>query len=1017
MTSPSTRCSAATPPWGEELPLVGRRGDRDALRLLLDDALDGRGHTLFMTGESGIGKSRLLAELVREAGARHMLVASGRAYSVEAAVPYGALADALTAPLRALESGTLAVLARGTEADIRTVVPGLAGTTTGARQSSAIDTDGKTRLFWNVAQFLTRLSARQPMLLLVDNAHWSDPSSLELLHFLARQIQHARVLLVLTHVDNGPEINTGLRAVERSLLASREATSRVIEPLTPHDLGQLLQRVFSLRSDEARPHADALFAHTRGNPFFVEQTLKALITDGRIHRSDDGWVVENANPSTLPATVREAVRARLEPLGADARRVMEIASITQNRASLELLDRVAALPPDDFVNAMEDLCHRRVLVELRTEGAVHYEFAHPILQSTVSGDLSAARERALHAAVAAALETIHGESSVEHAGEIAQHLLRGNVLGADARALHYLAAAGRDALARRADQEAARWLSEALSIAERTHDRERCANLLEELGTARQRLGDSGGAIDVWVRALSLADAANDEEARARLLYHLGQEAARAGDARQALRWLEQAEIIASSVSRPYLVVRVRLSRAKTLQALGRHDEATATVRETLPLAESLHDAPLLARVHQTALQLYAWTGPASTARRHGAEALRLAEASGDGEVAWVTHWSLAMLEGFTGRADGVARHLREASRLADELSSPVLQAMTAEIRIEHASAVGRWSEGVTLAERTIPIARAVAPQSLLPRLLVWTGLIVLARDETERARALFEEAWQLSGAEHAANSTGTSSLDRTNVHNVILAHTGMGAYHLSRGAWARAKEYGERGLALADQFGYVAWAIHRLLPIVLEAGLYLQQFDEVEILTARLRDQSNALGHRLGLAWAKAADALVARLKYHSPDASAQLLAAADELDAVPFVFHGARLRRNAAQLLEADGDVTSAVRELRRAHDVFARLGAEFELRGTRSQLRSLGVRLPPRSTVQGAGALTGRELEIARAVARRLTNKEIGTTLDISARTVSTHLSNIFEKLGVDSRGALADRVRDDPLLGAS
>jgi DNA-binding NarL/FixJ family response regulator len=80
----------------------------------------------------------------------------------------------------------------------------------------------------------------------------------------------------------------------------------------------------------------------------------------------------------------------------------------------------------------------------------------------------------------------------------------------------------------------------------------------------------------------------------------------------------------------------------------------------------------------------------------------------------------------------------------------------------------------------------------------------------------------------------------------------------------------------------------------------------------------------------------------------------------------------------------------------------------------LRSLGVRLPPRTAVTGAGALTGRELEIARAVANRLSNKEIGAMLEISARTVSTHLSNIFQKLGIDSRGALADRVRDDPLL---
>jgi DNA-binding NarL/FixJ family response regulator len=374
----------------------------------------------------------------------------------------------------------------------------------------------------------------------------------------------------------------------------------------------------------------------------------------------------------------------------------------------------------------------------------------------------------------------------------------------------------------------------------------------------------------------------------------------------------------------------------------------------------------------------------------------------------------MGMFAGFTGYAASAARHQREAARLAEALASPLLEAMTAEVTIEHASGVGRWDEGIALAERVIPVARAVAPQSLLPRLLVWTGLMVLARDETERARALFEEAWRLSNAERVAEGDGTSGAELANVHNAILAHTGMGSYWLSRGAWQHALTYGERGLAIADRHGYVAWAIHRLIPLVMEAGLWLQEFDRVEELSARLRAESETLGHRLGLAWAKAADALIARLKYHRPDAAQRILEAADDLDAVPFVFHAARLRRNAAQLLEADGDVATATRELRRAHDVFARLGAELELRETRSQLRSLGVRLPPRSTSEGAGALTGRELEIARAVADRLTNKEIGQRLDISARTVSTHLSSIFQKLGVDSRGALADRVRDDPRL---
>jgi DNA-binding CsgD family transcriptional regulator len=456
------------------------------------------------------------------------------------------------------------------------------------------------------------------------------------------------------------------------------------------------------------------------------------------------------------------------------------------------------------------------------------------------------------------------------------------------------------------------------------------------------------------------------------------------------------------------------VTAALTLQALGKADEAIRTIKEILPAADELADQALLGRLHRVLLQLFGLSGRAAEAREHGARALAYASASGDKDVAWSAHWAMAALAGFTGDSKGVAAHREQASILADELRSPVLQICTAEIAIEYASAVGDWSEGLALAERTIPIARAVATRTVLPRLLVWTGLMVLARDDVDRARALFDEAWRLSRADEVHDATSLLISDLGNVHNIILAHTGKAALHLALGDWRRAVELCDRAVALADRFGLVVWPIHRLLPILAEALLWLQEFDRVEAIGKRMREQSGALGHRLGLAWAAAIEALIMRFKHASPDAAAKMIASASELDAVPFVFHAARLRRNAAQLLAADGDNAAAIRELRIAHDIFARLGAEWELRGTRSQLRSLGVRLPPRNPSAGAGILTGRELEIARCVAQRLSNKEIARTLDISARTVSTHLSNIFEKLGVDSRGALADLVRSSPYL---
>jgi DNA-binding CsgD family transcriptional regulator len=138
------------------------------------------------------------------------------------------------------------------------------------------------------------------------------------------------------------------------------------------------------------------------------------------------------------------------------------------------------------------------------------------------------------------------------------------------------------------------------------------------------------------------------------------------------------------------------------------------------------------------------------------------------------------------------------------------------------------------------------------------------------------------------------------------------------------------------------------------------------------------------------------------------------EQLEALPFLPQAARIRRRLAGAFLEVGDREEAMRQLRKAHDVFARLGATVELEGTREEMREIGLRPPPKSVTSGAAGLTGREIEIARMVATRKSNKEIGGVLKISARTVSTHLSNIFLKLSVGSRGELADFVRQNGLL---
>jgi ATP/maltotriose-dependent transcriptional regulator MalT len=463
-----------------------------------------------------------------------------------------------------------------------------------------------------------------------------------------------------------------------------------------------------------------------------------------------------------------------------------------------------------------------------------------------------------------------------------------------------------------------------------------------------------------------------------------------------------------SAGDRP-MEARLHIAKGMCLQTVGRREEAEREVECALAIAEELGEVGLLARVHRALLLLYAWTGPADKAREHGARAIALAETAGAKQraVAWSGHWALAFLAGLTGDSSGVSRHLSEANRLADELRSPMLRVWTAEVEIEYAAGIGDWDNAVSLAERTAAMARALGQRTLLPRVLVWLGLLHFGRGDVERGKACVDEAWELSGAGDEATAVH-------DVHNVVPAHIGRAAYHLVMGEHAAAIEVGERGLEIADRSGYVVWAIHRLMPVIAEASIWASDLARARQLGARLRRDSTLLGQRLGLAWADACDALVVMYNGEPARAIELLRGAADALEAIPFVPDAARVRRQLARALADTGDREAAMRELRRAHEVFAHLGAQRELDGTREQIRELGARPPVRSVSTGMAGLTGRELEIIRLVAARRSNKEIGQALGISARTASTHLSNIFAKLGVASRGELADRAREAGLL---
>lgn len=987
------------------LPLVGRDRELALLRGLISGAQATGGQMLFLSGESGVGKTRLVETLTDEATAAGCRVLVGTAYPAEVAFPFAVAADALSQLVRGLGPSTVTMLSRGHEHDLAMILPTLA-------RPGAVDTeptigsDAKARVFWHLERFIRRAAEQQPIILVLENVQWADASSLELLHFLVRQLAGARISALCTYNSLEREVTPALRAAERSLVRAGRADSHEVGPLTREDVGEIVRQSRAPGATTPETFADLLYNRTLGNPFFVEELLAAATASAGGHTGE--WSLDT---DPLPGSIRDAVLARADALEPPVRKVLDCVAAMGMRAPQALLATVTGAAAAELTDSIGALTARGLIVEHADEAGLWYDCDHPIVQATLYEALGRTGAQTLHARIADAFESVQAAGAAHVVNEIAWHYSRAGDASGSPKAMRFLALAGRNALARHADREAATLLQACLARSPAGDaglpDAER-GQLLDDLARARQRLGEYDAAYSLWSEARRNASLPADAEFVARIERRMGLSAFWSGRPLDAIAHYDTAIAIARPSGVVGQVVRTLISRATALRSVGDLVAARTSVEEALALAKTTGEASLLARAHRALLLAYAWTGPATAAREHAAQALAFAESSGDRAVAWSAQWAMAVLAGMTGDAVGTAHHAVEADRIATELGSPVLTAWTSEIAVEYASGVGDWTNGLALADRAIPVARAVARRTLLPRLLVWKGLILLARDEIDSAKACFDESWELSGAD-APERPGAD------MHAIIPAHTGRAAYHIAMHDNASAIRVGERGLALADHHGYLAWAIHRLLPVLVEAALWSRDYSRASGYAARLRAGGATLDHRLAIAWADGADALVLRLRDNDPGAAAALLRAADDLERVPFVYHAARVRRNAAQVLATDGDRERAIAELRTAHEMFRRMGAVRELRGTREEIRALGARPPQRGT-PATGALTVREQEIARLLADRKTNREIGSALDISPRTVSTHLANIFQKLGIESRGALIDLVRAEPALVA-
>jgi len=216
-------------------------------------------------------------------------------------------------------------------------------------------------------------------------------------------------------------------------------------------------------------------------------------------------------------------------------------------------------------------------------------------------------------------------------------------------------------------------------------------------------------------------------------------------------------------------------------------------------------------------------------------------------------------------------------------------------------------------------------------------------------------------------------------------------------------------GLSIADRAGYAPWTVQRLLPTMIEALLWKQDFAQTDFYCKRLRHDSEHVGHRVGTLLAEVGEAMCAMLRGTTQPLLDRVIALADKIEAIPFPFDSARLRLELARRLVEMGNRDSAVAQLNRAYAVFARIGAAVELERARTHLRELDARPRTRVAQTGSPLLSPREKEILLLVLQHKSNKEIAKTLGCAHRNVGKHLENACRKLDSHNRHEAAEKAR--------
>jgi DNA-binding SARP family transcriptional activator len=807
------RTPAALPPaLSVRLPFVGREREWTQLSGVLQQALDGRGRVVLVAGEPGIGKTRLLEELAGLAPARGAQVLIGCCYEMEQNMAYAPVVEALrsllTAPPSAATPAGPPPCPPAQLAAVAELLPELRQKWPDLPPCQPLPPDAeRTRLLTSLAQVIRLCTQGEPLVLLLDDLHWADPSSLQLVHYLARQSEEQPLLLVGAYRSTDLIGNQALTSLRQQLVRQKRLVELSLTAFCEDDV-VLLLRILGNR-DAGDALARRLYRETEGHPFFLAEVLRTLAQEGLELAAiteetgvDERWL--------LPPGVRAVALGRLDRLAADDRVVLDHASVVGREFALSLLAHFLDRPERALAEQAERLCARGFLRPRKPDRSLgqardSYEFSHDLMRCAAYETLSEPRRRLLHRQLADILLTQEAA-----AGTVATHYAAGD---RPWLALEPALTAAQQAGHLTAYDEALAWCQQAMSIAE-AHPQAVPAGFRTRMHLQWRTLwyyrGDLERCLAAGRAALAAARREGDAAAELQALWHLAHDETQVAaggpsglqaDALVLARGLGDPAALARSLAR-------QGSDGGFLATPAERESALQALDQAVSLARRVGDLALL---HDVLCELWG-VGRLPAARDALEEALALVRRLGDRREQVGTLAKLADLLARQGDFAAAMEYASEGLALAEQVDSPAYGAWNRRALGQALAALGQMEEGVAHLRDAAQTFETLTWRTMLAGTLLRLGLALQLAGDRAGATAAMERVLALSQETHE-------------VYEATYALAALGELRLAQGE----TEAGSRALveaaALAPQVG-LPWHRGGTLLHTAGGGLLLGQFE-----------------------------------------------------------------------------------------------------------------------------------------------------------------------------------------------